>query len=184
MVDCVEKSGAKVYQEDKMWLSWLSRKTLSSLAPTDTPKLQLFTEQLSMGMIWRLAEKIFPWPKTWRKNHNEKRRLSTVKTSKPRLMTHEEEVTVSVGFPPGSEGSEPHIMARQRDEPPEHLTLKARRSWHLEEPKGYGKHRLQSQRVHAKSRAIWVPFERSLGPPACWSWRAMSPPISGPKTTQ
>ena len=51
MVDCIEKSGAKVYQEDKMWLSLLSRKTLSSLAPTDTPKLQLFTEQLSMGMI-------------------------------------------------------------------------------------------------------------------------------------
>ena len=51
MVDCIEKSGPKVYQKDKMWLSWLSRKTLSSLAPTDTPKLQLFTEQLSMGMI-------------------------------------------------------------------------------------------------------------------------------------
>ena len=51
MVDCLEKSGPKVYQKDKMWLSWSSRKTLSSPPPTGTQKLQLFIEQLSMGMI-------------------------------------------------------------------------------------------------------------------------------------
>ena len=37
---------------------WWSRKTLSS-PPTDTPKLQLFIEQLWMRTTWRLTEKIY-----------------------------------------------------------------------------------------------------------------------------
>ena len=51
MVDCIEKSGPNAYQKDKMWLSWSSRKTLSSPPPTGTQKLQLFIEQLSLAMI-------------------------------------------------------------------------------------------------------------------------------------
>ena len=38
---------------------WNGRMTLTSHLPTATPEMQLFTEQLSMRMAWRLAEKIF-----------------------------------------------------------------------------------------------------------------------------
>ena len=48
MVDCIEKSGPKAYQKDKMWLSWSSRKTLSSSPLKATAKLELITEQLLM----------------------------------------------------------------------------------------------------------------------------------------
>ena len=36
---------------------WQSRKTLSSPPPTGIPKLQLFTEQLSMKFPWRKTQK-------------------------------------------------------------------------------------------------------------------------------
>ena len=38
------------------WTRWQSRKTLSSPPPMDTPKLELFTEQLLMRKTGRLAE--------------------------------------------------------------------------------------------------------------------------------
>ena len=41
------------------WPRWQSRKTFNLYPPTVIPKLQLITEQLSMRITWRLAEKIF-----------------------------------------------------------------------------------------------------------------------------
>ena len=51
--------GSKKWLLGKARSRWQCRKTLSSAPPTNTPKLQLHIDQLSLRMAWGLTERLF-----------------------------------------------------------------------------------------------------------------------------
>ena len=122
------------FKEMKLWEvqpKWWNRKTLNLHSPTVTPKLQLFTEQLSMTMTWILPE-IYKEVTTmkWRG------RAKTQYSQDPHSWVGDSQTRGSQvqRFSPMSEGSELHIRLRTsgvlhwEDGPPEHLAVRANRA--------------------------------------------------------
>lgn len=58
-VACYFHLGRFMSRSSNLRRTWPGRQTLSSSPPTASPKWQLFAEQLSMRMTWRLAENIY-----------------------------------------------------------------------------------------------------------------------------